>query len=366
MAQTSPQALNHQESRLHLKRVAALVGGGKSDEPFQDTMRQDGRSALYVELQSALHAYGVELHTDDVCEQRGLTPDLQIHVNVRKSVRQARCPCHVLLLETPNVRPLNQNLNLLAQYQRVFSWQTQLSINEHSQNWRWIPAYPVPLHKTPVDGWSQRSHMCCMVASNKSMSDTSSANLYLERVQTLKWFEQHAFHNLDLYGPGWHMPVTSKDTWGALQRFWYRHVSNASAKNPFPNWKGLAESKHALMKNYRFAFCYENVAGLHGYITEKIFDAMGAGCIPIYWGAPDIEQFVPSECFIHRTHFASHEDLWQYLHDMTESEFKQRQEAMHAFMQSPRADLFSARHFGIEVAKNMVQDLGIDHEFNTH
>ena len=31
------------------------------------------------------------------------------------------------------------------------------------------------------------------------------------------------------------------------------------------------------------------------YVTEKIYDALAAGCIPIYWGAPNIESFVPTK-----------------------------------------------------------------------
>jgi alpha(1,3/1,4) fucosyltransferase len=26
-----------------------------------------------------------------------------------------------------------------------------------------------------------------------------------------------------------------------------------------------------------------------GYVTEKLFHAKAAGCVPIYWGAPDVE-----------------------------------------------------------------------------
>ena len=38
------------------------------------------------------------------------------------------------------------------------------------------------------------------------------------------------------------------------------------------------------LANYRFNLCPENSLG-EGYITEKIFDSIRSGCIPIYWGA---------------------------------------------------------------------------------
>lgn len=38
------------------------------------------------------------------------------------------------------------------------------------------------------------------------------------------------------------------------------------------------------LANYRFNLCPENSLG-EGYITEKIFDSIRSGCIPIYWRA---------------------------------------------------------------------------------
>lgn len=41
--------------------------------------------------------------------------------------------------------------------------------------------------------------------------------------------------------------------------------------------------KVEFMRNYRFAITYENGLG-DGYVTEKLFHAKAAGCVPIYWG----------------------------------------------------------------------------------
>lgn len=46
---------------------------------------------------------------------------------------------------------------------------------------------------------------------------------------------------------------------------------------------GGEEKKVAFLENYRFSITYENSYG-DGYVTEKIFHAKAAGCIPIYWG----------------------------------------------------------------------------------
>jgi hypothetical protein len=41
-------------------------------------------------------------------------------------------------------------------------------------------------------------------------------------------------------------------------------------------------------RKYKFCIAYENAAE-DGYATEKLYDALRSGCIPIYWGAPDVK-----------------------------------------------------------------------------
>ena len=43
------------------------------------------------------------------------------------------------------------------------------------------------------------------------------------------------------------------------------------------------DRKEEYLRQYRFNLCPENSLG-EGYITEKLFDSISAGCIPIYWG----------------------------------------------------------------------------------
>lgn len=44
------------------------------------------------------------------------------------------------------------------------------------------------------------------------------------------------------------------------------------------------DNKQEYLKSYLFNICPENTAA-YGYTTEKIFEAISCGCIPIYWGA---------------------------------------------------------------------------------
>jgi len=44
------------------------------------------------------------------------------------------------------------------------------------------------------------------------------------------------------------------------------------------------------LKNYKFSFVVENCQH-YNYFTEKIIDAFVTGCIPLYWGCPNIGDF---------------------------------------------------------------------------
>ena len=43
------------------------------------------------------------------------------------------------------------------------------------------------------------------------------------------------------------------------------------------------DNKHDFIKQFKFNICPEN-SNHHLYVTEKIFQAIDAGCIPVYWG----------------------------------------------------------------------------------
>lgn len=44
------------------------------------------------------------------------------------------------------------------------------------------------------------------------------------------------------------------------------------------------DNKLEFLKSYKFNLCPEN-SDYKGYVTEKIFDAIQSGCIPLYWGS---------------------------------------------------------------------------------
>jgi hypothetical protein len=74
-------------------------------------------------------------------------------------------------------------------------------------------------------------------------------------------------------------------------------------------WK----SKLDTIARYKFTLAFENSISAD-YVTEKFFDALLAGSVPVYRGAPNIADFAPgADCFIDTSQFSGPRDLAEYL-----------------------------------------------------
>ncbi|RRT54306.1 hypothetical protein B296_00038377 [Ensete ventricosum] len=76
-----------------------------------------------------------------------------------------------------------------------------------------------------------------------------------------------------------------------------------------PHWW---DHLHCAMSHYKFVLAIENTK-TDSYITEKLYYALDAGAVPIYFGAPDVDSFVPPHSIIDGSKFASMEELASYV-----------------------------------------------------
>lgn len=143
-------------------------------------------------------------------------------------------------------------------------------------------------------------------------------DLYSLRLEAVRHFSANP--NFNLYGMGWDKPVASERR--------YRE-SIASC------YRGPVESKDVVMRDHQFALCFENTI-FPGYITEKVFDCFFAGTIPVYLGAPDVEQYIPAGSFIDARKFASFSELEDYLLSLDEVAIEDYRQRMREFLESDR------------------------------
>ncbi|KAI5063022.1 hypothetical protein GOP47_0021569 [Adiantum capillus-veneris] len=69
---------------------------------------------------------------------------------------------------------------------------------------------------------------------------------------------------------------------------------------------------HCAMSHYKFVLAIENTR-TESYVTEKLFYALDAGAIPIYFGAPNVGDLVPPNSIIDGSKFKSLESLAAYI-----------------------------------------------------
>ena len=166
------------------------------------------------------------------------------------------------------------------------------------------------------------------ISGNKFASHPNE--LYTARRSAIRYFEQHLPADFDLYGTGWND----------------RKIDSAF----YPSYRGSPKFKWDVLPRYRFALCYENSCE-SGYVTEKIFDCLRSGCVPVYWGAPNIVKYVDEEVFIDRRRFHSNAELAQYLASVDENKYCRFQEAIRRYLSSDRFEAFLPRAFAANLIR---------------
>jgi hypothetical protein len=252
----------------------------------------------------------------------------------------------LLLLENEVIRPDNWVMENVRCFRWVFTWNDDLIDGRKFFKIQYAQKIPHTLTETPFE----ERKLCTLIAGYKKSKHP--LNLYSERLAAIHWFEQNHPEDFDFYGIGWDKPF-----------FFNRYAAYATRKLPacvwvfhwkFPSWRGAVNSKNETLSRYRFAICYENARDITGYITEKIFDCLFAGCVPVYWGAPNIAKFMPQECFIDRRDFDSYENIYRYLASMKKSEWEMYLKGIKKFLTSDAIKAFSPEAFCTTIIQTML------------
>ena len=148
-----------------------------------------------------------------------------------------------------------------------------------------------------------------------------------ERIEVVKFFNNKKSGEFDFYGAN---P-------GPFEK-------NKNYKGPIPGYHSGLE-KVEILKNYKFCMCFENTYHLKGYITEKIFSCFSAGCVPIYYGAPNVYEYIPKNCFIDYRDFSNLQSLYQFLKRMSGATYQRYIDNIKSYLLSSKVFLFSPQHF---------------------
>lgn len=140
-------------------------------------------------------------------------------------------------------------------------------------------------------------------------------------------------NKVDVYGRGWNDTSNMPPAQAAK-------IDSISS-----TFRGQCDDKHELLSQYKFTIAYENTA-YPGYVTEKVIDAIVSASIPVYMGAPDINEQLPAAAFIDARAFASEEAIAAHMEQMTKADAAAMIEAGRKFLQSEQGQRYTYEGFG--------------------
>lgn len=276
-------------------------------------LNRDGQLLPFHRLRQHLASHDIGVHTADyLFKENGQNPhqsdyySLGLLENFEQVLAEKRARLAAfVIMEPPVVAPaLYEALPKLTRvFDRVYVHNTTgdgYSLDGVDTGKLRKLYWPIP-HNDVLDAhWGNGQRMKRVVVINGSHKPQArNRELYSLRIKAMA--ELSKIGKVDLYGMGW-------DRWWSREALWLPYWLNRRAIMSI--YKGKCASKFEVLQNYEFCLCFENMS-MDGYITEKIFDCLYAGTIPLYMGAPDILDYVPADAFVDCRKYSTWKEMWE-------------------------------------------------------
>ncbi len=227
---------------------------------------------------------------------------------------------------------------------------------------------PYPLERIREDFFNRTDRKFLVVINHNKLPALYWNELYTERMRAVEYFART--NDIDLYGKAWDgpsfligippwVPGTAQHLHRWVRRQWQRVRPDPLLVAARTVYRGFVKDKLGTLGGYTFCLCFENVV-LNGWITEKLFDCFIAGTIPIFRGAPNVQEFVPSECFIDMRQFSNYDELRHYLKQLSPREIAAHKHAMRQFIGSAAFRRFGNQPFTDRLGRIVAEDTGLE------
>ena len=154
---------------------------------------------------------------------------------------------------------------------------------------------------------------------SKTLRQIKGTGLFGYRRDIIEFLAEQKGLSFDLFGRGW-------DNLDDIQSEKFRKAIESLHPK-------AVDDKTKVISHYKYALAIENNRDFD-YITEKIFDVMMSGSVPIYLGAPNVEEYIPKDCFINAAEYSSFEELFSYVKSIDEEQYSQYQKNIRNFLSS--------------------------------
>lgn len=314
---------------------------------------------MYKELRNFLRTKGIDLNTQYINKPE--ESEVIICLNETEyflSYKRNKTNRLIVLIltEPPVYNFLDWNEERHVYFDKVLSYDSDL-LTKNPLKYKQIN-YPIDLNTNssntyPSETEFKSKKLSSLIAGAFSITTSSpeKKSLLFERYKILKWFHKNRPDELDYFSRA--NPVEKfKYFRGAslLNRINIK-LSSKIAEKLFNKriqkvYRGSIPSldKNVVMAQYKFNFCLENSYNIKGLISEKIFDCFMAKTIPIYFGASDIENYIPKSCFVSYSDFKTMGNLYLFLKQMDYTTYLHYLESASRFLETAK-DVFSTTKF---------------------
>lgn len=317
-----------------------------------DIQKNKGPEALiFVKLKKYLRERNIHLNTYDVATKK--EPDQYIYFDLPypdnlsawKKIVANKKKNILLCLEPPIVIPFNYMKMFHIFFEKVYTWYDNMVDNKKYFKIQW-PKSSSGIEIAPKKFKDKKF----LVLINKNilpfypfeLINPFGRELYSERIKSIEFFNKKIPDRFFLYGRGWNRPKK------------YNLKELIFGFKKYATYKGEVDDKISLLATFKFSLCFENLTDVNGYITEKIFDCLKAKCVPIYWGASDIEKYIPPNCFIDFRDFKDYNKLLAYLTSIDEKTYNTYIDNIEELLSNKR---FKERWFEDGFAKFFLEEI---------
>lgn len=194
----------------------------------------------------------------------------------------------LILWEPQSVMPWQYKKSVLSKFDLVIPMSPWRAENLGFKQWAF---HPSTITSIQIDESLRKKNIIMINAAKFSANKNS---LYgLRRKLSKKLFDMNVGY--ELYGQNWHMKKSKE----LRERIWAVRKELMAFNFPdlleaftditykYPEYMGPIDEKLTKLSEFKYALVIENELD---WITEKLFDALSAGCVPLYIG-PNLSKF---------------------------------------------------------------------------
>jgi hypothetical protein len=305
---------------------------------------RDNCQICYYELKNLLAKNDIELNTSDVTPPESadyiIYNDYPDQAIVKNSGSQK---LFLIAMESPAIKPKNFIESNHKKFDKVFTWNDRFVNNENILKVN----YSFDLPKK-INNQINKTKLVCLINNNKRSNIIGE--LYTYRKHLINWIEQNCPECFSLYGQDWDFPLSGTIGGAILKKL---KIDPLVRAQKYSSWRGEAVSKKTPLMEHKFNLCIENFS-TPGYITEKIFDCFMYGCVPLYFGATNIDDYIPTDLFINIRDFESHSDLFEHISSMRDAEYQKYLSSAKQYLESDLCLQFSGKVFAKTIVGAML------------